>query len=194
MVIREGHHVFGLQFVPDSQSRRLTYQALSCRPAAAGRAKRLRFGARRYPRSIGASGSRSAAAPCWAAARQGRRGHWAGSGRAATGDAQVATAGAVCTVSPALGSGQSSRESNAYLARRAQTWRPAHAFESEEAAAETPAGSISLGSRRAHQATRNRGSEVLPNVLALSCRQGPLPKLARSAHGSVPRVSEADWK
>ncbi len=46
----------------------LTYQALSCRPAAAGGARCPRFGARRYQRWIGTSGSRSAAAPCWAAA------------------------------------------------------------------------------------------------------------------------------
>ncbi len=171
----------------------LTYQALSCRPAAAGGAERLRFGARRYQRSIGRSGSRSAAAPCWAAARQGRRGHWAGSGRAATGDAQVATAGAVCTVSPALGSGQSSRESNAHLERRAQTRRPAHEFESEKGAAETPAGSSSLASRRAQQATRKRGSEVRPNVPGAQ-----LPARRRGWLGApkVPchKIPKVDWK
>ena len=42
----------------------LTYQALSCRLAAAGGSERLRFRARRYQRSIGRRSSRSAAAPC----------------------------------------------------------------------------------------------------------------------------------
>ncbi len=171
----------------------LTYRALSCRPAVGGGAKRLRFGARGYRRSIGRRGSRSAAAPCWAAARQGRRGHWVGRGRAETEDVRVATAGAVRTVSPALGSGQSWRESNAHLARRAQARQSAQAFESEKGAAETPAGSSSLGSGRAQQATRKRGSEVRPNVPGA---QLPARRRGWSEVPEVPcqKIPKVDWK